>query len=175
MDEKTSSPGTGRQDRKKFGARLRDMVGGARLSEDEIAIKALQAYNNEAKDPRVYNKIRDYAGGTIYLLEFTNPSGGQSIGLFLYAVEKIKYYMTMKWRFVKQLCGAERYRRSALAVLLRHLLASRWLEFSYTMQYMMGITLRNLLTMRCRLCLAFGSGNRYRAQPASASPPSSWT
>ncbi len=55
------------------GKSRRKMIGGSRLSEDEIAIKALYAYNKQASDPRIYNRIKDYAGGTLYLVEFVTP------------------------------------------------------------------------------------------------------
>jgi len=54
----------------KFG---RKMLGGSRLSEDEVALRALRAYNSKASDPRIYNRIKNYAGGTLYLVEFTTP------------------------------------------------------------------------------------------------------
>jgi hypothetical protein len=67
----------GDQSISKSGSKFRKMVRGPRLSEEQIVLDALVAYNNEAKTPRVYNHINKYAGGTLYLVEFTNPSGGQ--------------------------------------------------------------------------------------------------
>lgn len=49
--------------------------GSSRLSEDQIAIKALQAYNGEAQGPNVYNRLKGYAGGTLYLIEFSYSDG----------------------------------------------------------------------------------------------------
>jgi hypothetical protein len=158
--------------RSKFGQKVRDMVGKNRLSEEEIAIAALLAYNKDAQNPSVYNRIRSYAGGTLYLIEFTfKDGGGGDWSVLIRGSESQVFYdhemalrETVLWN---RKISAITFGSIVTASISISIVGA----FLYYAIHDGGLPAHHLSTMRYRLCLVSGLGNQFlQVQPVNGIP-----